>query len=251
MKKIGAFFWIWICSISVLHAESLLLFAASSTINVVKDVVVLYQKEHGVTVRTSFASSGTLARQIEEGAPAHIFLSANVEWMDYLEKKQLLAPSSRFDLFRNRLVLIVPKSQKLTLQMEPQFDLSNAFSGPLAMGNPHSVPAGIYAKEALEYFQWWPALKSRIINAPNVRAALTFVEREEAELGIVYATDALISKRVDVRGLFPEQSHAPIVYPVAGIAENQTPQVQAFLQFLKNPKHHAIFQKHGFLVVSP
>ena len=229
------------------HGKDFTIYAATSTINALQTLVKQYQQQHPLSIQTSFASSSTLAKQIEQGAPAQIFISANPLWMDYLEKRGLLQPQSRFNLFYNRLVLIAPQTPTFSIQWD-SFELPQAFKGRFSMGDPSHVPAGIYAKEALEYFGWWAALQSRAILAHNVRSALTYVERGEVALGIVYQTDAKISQEVQIVGEFPAQSHAPIVYPTALIAEHTNASAHQFIQFLQSPQALPVFKHYGFLV---
>ncbi len=245
-------FWLFFfcCGlVNPVKADSLIIYAAASTINVVQEVSKLYQQQSSLKIQTSFASSGTLAKQIAQGAPAHVFLSANPLWMDYLEQKKLLTLNSRFNLLRNRLVMVTPNNDHFVVQWAAEFDLSKAFQGRFSMGHPDYVPAGIYAKQALRYFKWWSPLQSRLVAAQDVRAALIFVERGEVEMGIVYETDALISKHVRIVGQFPEKSHSPLVYPIALIAANQTPLAAQFLQFLQTPEVLKIYTQNGFGIV--
>lgn len=238
---------LWGGTINLIKAEALTIYAAVSTINVIQEISKHFAQQNSIKVQTSFASSSTLAKQIAQGAPVHIFLSANPLWMDYLEKQQLLIPQSRFHLFYNQLVLITPQNQTFEVQWE-EFDLPKAFEGRFSIGDPRHVPAGIYAKEALEYFHWWAALKSRAVRTHNVRAALTFVERGEVAMGIVYATDAKISKHVKIVGIFPKKSYSPIMYPIALIGANEHPFAHQFLQFLQTPESLNIYKHHGFVV---
>lgn len=246
-KKFWLLFLLSWGGISPVQGKDLTIYAATSTINVIQEIAQRYEKLASLSIRTSFASSSTLAKQIEQGAPAQIFISANPLWMDYLEKRNLLKPQSRFNLFHNRLVLIAPNDSKWAIEWE-NFDLPKALQGRFSMGDPDHVPAGIYAKEALEYFKWWQVLKTRVIRAHNVRSALIYVERGEVALGIVYQTDAKISEKVQIVGEFPPQSHSPIVYPTALIAEHANPAALPFIRFLQSAEAVAIFQRYGFLV---
>ena len=238
--------------IATVEAGPLIIFAAASTINVVQEAARAYQQQHPVEIRTSFASSSTLAKQIDQGAPAHIILSANTLWMDFLEQKQRLVPQSRFNLFGNRLVIITPKRQTLSesIQWHRDFELASIFRGRFSMGDPNHVPAGIYTKEGLDYFNWWPALQFRMVAARDVRTALVYVERGEVEMGIVYLTDALIAqKSVRIAGFFPQESHSPIVYPIALVSENKHPASQAFIDFLRSPRVSRIYERYGFVAI--
>jgi molybdate transport system substrate-binding protein len=197
-------------------------------------------------VRTSFAASSVLAKQIEAGAPADVFLSADPEWMDYLEKRGLLKAGTRQDLLLNRLVLIAPADSRVHLTLAPHADLGAALGGGrLATGDPDSVPAGRYAQAALKWLGAWEALAPRLVRAENVRAALEYVARGEATLGIVYATDALAEKRVRVVDVFPADSHPPIIYPVALTSEAR-PEAAALEAFLEGEAAREIFARHGF-----
>lgn len=203
-----------------------------------------------VAVRTSFAASSVLARQIEAGAPADIFVSADPEWMDYLEQRHLLRPGTRRDLLGNRLVLIAPAASTVQLTLVPHVDFSQALaSGRLATGDPDSVPAGRYAQAALTRLGAWDEVAPHLVRCENVRAALEFVARGEAALGIVYRTDALIEKRVRVVDIFPAGSHPPIIYPIA-LTAGAGPGAAAFKEFLESDAAGEIFARRGFLVLS-
>jgi molybdate transport system substrate-binding protein len=228
---------------------SITVFAAASTTNALTDISKLFDQKTGVKVTHSFASSSTLAKQIEQGAPADIFLSADLKWMDYLAGKKMIEPETRLDLLGNRIVLIAPASSTLKIDIVPGFDLAKALAGgKLSMGDPSHVPAGIYGKQALEKLGVWQSVESNVASAKDVRAALALVEREEAPLGVVYATDAAISKKVKVVGVFPTDSHPPIVYPVAVVKDRAAPAAKDFLKFLKAPESIAILEKYGFTV---
>lgn len=230
------------------EARKITVFAAASTTNAVTDIAKLYEQSHPVTVRLSFASSSTLAKQIENGAPADIFLSANPKWMDYLFEKGAIVASSRLDLMSNRIVLIAPKTSpigNLSISIDMEFHRLLG-EGRMAMGDPDHVPAGMYGKKALENLGLWDSVKDRLAPAKDVRAALVLVERGESPLGQVYATDAAISKKVKIVGIFPEDSHPPIVYPLAMIKETNS--ARAFMVFMKSEKSAEIFRKYGFIV---
>jgi molybdate transport system substrate-binding protein len=231
-------------------AEKVVVFAAASTTNALSDIGRLFTEKHLGTFIPSFASSSTLAKQIENGAPADIYVSANLKWMDYLVQKKAVDTASRIDLLGNNLVLIAPKNSSLKkVDIKAGFDLAGLLhDGMLAMGDPSNVPAGIYGKQALERLGVWASISKKIASAKDVRAALVLVERAETPLGIVYATDAAISHKVKVVGIFPENSHPPIVYPVAIVAGARRPVVTRFLKFLQSPEAKAIFVKYGFSV---
>lgn len=245
---IAAMAFIFVAS-SVTAADTVTVFAAASTTNAVTDIIDLFQKNQGSPVTPSFASSSTLAKQIENGAPAQIYISANRKWMDYLEEKALIAPDTRIDLLGNRIVLIAPAGSIPKVDIGPGFDLAALLGdGKLSMGDPDHVPAGIYGRQALEKLGVWSAVQDKVARSKDVRAALMLVERAEAPLGVVYATDAAISDKVTVAGVFPEDSHPAIVYPVALVKGADTPTAKKFFDFLKTPEAKAIFEKYGFSV---
>lgn len=230
----------------------LLVFAAASTTNVITDAGRAFAKQSGIKVVNSFAASSTLAKQINNGAPADVYISANVKWMDYLQKQDGIEPSSRFDLARNRLVLIAPAGEgPKPLKIGPGLDLAALLGdGRLSVGNPAHVPAGIYAKQALTHLGLWSRVRDRLAITATVRAALALVETGEAPLGVVYATDAAISPKVRVLGVFPKDSHAPILYPVAVVKGRDTPAARSFMKFLRSPQVAKLLAKYGFLPVA-
>ena len=224
-----------------------LVFAATSTTGALGEIGEIYGARGLGTVRTAFAGSAALARQIIAGAPADIYISASPQWMDYLAGEGAIEPASRFDLLGNRLVLIAPADSRLRLAIEPAFPLVAALDGQrLAMGDPDHVPAGMYAKAALIHLGIWPALTGHLALTADVRAALTLVERGEAAAGIVYATDAAITSRVRMAGTFPADSHPPITYPAAIVADRDRPEVRRFFAFLASAEAAAVFARHGF-----
>lgn len=230
-------------------AEEVTVFAAASVTNALTALGKSFEQKENVRVQCSFASSSTLAKQIENGAPANVFLSADVEWMDYLEKRKLLVTASRFDLLGNRLVLITPADSSISVTPKAGFDLVGLLKGGLlATGDPDHVPAGKYAKAALQRLGVWDSVAAKIARADSVRAALALVERGETPLGIVYATDAAISPKVRVAGIFPEDLHPPITYPAALIEGKAIPAAARFLDFLKTKEAKAVFEKFGFTV---
>src|SRR5579863_4365161 len=193
-----------------------LVFAAASLANVLADLDKAFTARTGIRVTSSLAASSTLAKQIEAGAPADVYFSADPQWMDYLEQRGLLRAGSRHDVVGNSLVLIAPSGSSLRVRIGPGLDLSRLLGGGrLAVADPDSVPAGIYAEQALKKLGAWSGVADRLARAENVRAALEYVARDDAPLGIVYRTDALVEKRVRVVGVFPPDSHPDIVYPVA------------------------------------
>ncbi|WP_331067405.1 molybdate ABC transporter substrate-binding protein [Steroidobacter sp.] len=230
--------------------EPLIVFAAASLTEVLQQIAPLYTRQSNVPVKFSFAASSALARQIESGARADAFLSADQDWMNYLQERKLIKASTRSDLLGNRLALIAPKDSKVTLKLQRGAPLLAALGakGRLSTGDPDSVPVGKYAKAALGNLDLWPALEPRLVRADNVRVALMYVARGEAPLGIVYATDAAVEPQVRIVDLFPESSHAPITYPAAATA-SASREAESFLKFLRGAEARAIFTKAGFTVL--
>jgi molybdate transport system substrate-binding protein len=227
-------------------ATGVTVFAAASLTDSLKSIADTYQTKTGAKITLSFGASSTLARQIEQGASADLFFSADTDWMDYLNKAGLIAQASRRDLLGNQLVLIAASTNSHDLKIAPHFDLAGALGdGRLALADPASVPAGKYAKAALTALGVWDSVASKVAPAENVRIALQYVARGEAPLGIVYATDAKVDPTVRVVGIFPGDSHPPITYPVA-LTKAASPQAQAFLAFLESAEARAIFVKAGF-----
>jgi molybdate transport system substrate-binding protein len=227
--------------------QAILLFAAASLKNALDDIDQTWRRDTGKPVTASYAASSTLAKQIENGAPADLFISADTEWMGYLEQRKLLKPDSRSNLLGNTLVLIAPAKSDVALTIAPGFPLAAALGGGrLAMADPASVPAGKYGKAALEKLGVWSSVASRIAAAENVRAALLLVARGEAPLGIVYATDAAVEPGVRIVAAFPSDTHPPIVYPIALMAASQNPNAPALLAYLHGAAARAQFQKAGF-----
>jgi molybdate transport system substrate-binding protein len=230
-------------------SDSVTVFAAASLTDALNSAGKAYEAKTGKHVVFSFAASSALARQIEASAGADVFLSADSDWMDYLDNKGLIAHATRVDLLGNHLVLISPADLKIALKIAPHFDLAGAIGqGRLALADPASVPAGKYARAALTSLGVWDSVAGRVAPAENVRAALAYVARGEAPLGIVYTTDALSESKVRIVGTFPDDSHAPIVYPAA-LTKDTKPQARAFLDFLSGPEATAIFVKDGFVVL--
>jgi molybdate transport system substrate-binding protein len=228
------------------HGPSLLVFAAASLTNALGDVAQAFTARTGTAVEASYAASSVLARQIEAGAPADLFLSADPEWMDYLERRDLLRSGTRRDLLGNELVLIAPVGSTVRVRLAPGVDLAAALSGGrLATGDPDSVPVGRYAQAALASLKLWGAVSSHLVRAENVRAALEYVARGEASLGIVYRTDALAEKRVRLVASFPPGSHPPIIYPVA-LTARAGAGAPAFEDFLLGDEARRIFARYGF-----
>ncbi len=231
------------------RAAEVTVFAAASLTNAMEDVGALYREKTGEPLRFSFASSSTLARQIEAGAPAQIYASANEKWMDTLDKAGLVADGTRVSPISNSLVLIAPEDSDLEpVAITKETDLAALLGtdGRMAVGDPDHVPAGIYAAEALRALGQWDALEPRLARADDVRAALALVARGEVPLGIVYGTDAAISEKVKVLGTFPAGSHKPITYPFAIVAGNDTPAVRAVFDFIVGPEALKVFERYGF-----
>ncbi len=230
------------------QAQDLTVFAAASLTDALKDISALWQKDGHPALRLSFASSSTLARQIEQGAPANLFASADQKWMDYLVSHNLIAADTRRNLLGNDLVLIVPADKPAKITIAPGFSLAPLLGdkGRIATGDPAHVPVGIYAEQALRKLGVWDSLAPRLARTEDVRAALLLVERGEAPAGIVYATDAAASKAVAVAGAFPADSHDPIVYPFAVTKSGDTPEARALLTFLAGPQARAVFIRRGF-----
>jgi molybdate transport system substrate-binding protein len=227
-------------------AQPLLIFAAASLTDALDQVDRAFSTHTQLPVRASYASSSVLAKQIESGAPADAFISADREWMDYLAQHGLLRAGSRRDLLGNALVLIAPADSHVQLKIAPHFALAAALGeGRLATGDPDSVPAGEYARAALTQLGVWQSVEPRLVRAENVRAALAYVARGEVALGIVYRTDALAEKRVRIVDTFPPDTHPPITYPVAATATAR-PETQKYLDFLASDEARAIFVRYGF-----
>lgn len=225
--------------------DRLLVFAAASLKNALDEVNATFA--NNVRIVTSYAASSALMKQIEQGAPADVFISADVEWMDYGAKKGLVRNGSRIDLLANRLVLIAPRDASTgPIEIKPGLDLAAlAGAGRIVTGDVRAVPVGRYAKAALEKLGIWPSVEGKLAMAENVRAALALVARGEAPLGIVYATDARIEPKVKIIGTFPADFHPPIVYPAA-LATNAKPEAGQYLAFLRSAEARKIFESYGF-----
>ena len=231
-------------------ATMVTVFAAASTATAIDEVAALYAAKGWGAVRASFAASSTLAQQIANGAPADVYVSANVRWMDFLAAEMAIVAASRVNLLANRLVLIAPAEADLSLSIAPGFPLAEVLGDRrLAMADPDHVPAGIYGKTALTNLGVWPAVASKVAATADVRAALVLVELGEAAAGVVYATDAAISRRVRIVDVFPTSGHPPIVYPAAVVAGRDGPRVRRFFDFLMSSEAAAVFARHGFATV--
>jgi molybdate transport system substrate-binding protein len=223
-----------------------LVFAAASLANVLTDLDQAFTARTGIRVTPSLAASSTLAKQVEAGAPADVYFSADLQWMDYLQQRGLLRPGSRHDVVGNSLVLIAPAASPSRVRIAPGFDLAKLLGGGhLAMADPDSVPAGIYGRDALQKLGVWSSVMGRVVRAENVRAALEYVARGDAPLGIVYRTDALVEKKVRIVGVFPASSHAPIVYPAA-LTRHAGAAAARYLAFINSADAKPIFRKWGF-----
>jgi molybdate transport system substrate-binding protein len=232
---------------SAAHADTTVL-AAASLKEALDEVDATYQKRGGEKSAISYAASSALAKQVESGAPADIFISADLDWMDYLDKRNLLKAGTRVNLLRNQIVLIAPADSKASITIGPKFPLAEALgSGRLAMADPDSVPAGKYGKAALEKLEVWPSVVDKVARGENVRAALMFVSRGEAPFGIVYRTDAAADPKVRIVGAFPDGSHPAIIYPAVLLSSGKSPSAEKFFAFLKSAEAAAIFRKHGFV----
>lgn len=226
-----------------------LVFAAASLREAMNEAADSFAATGAPRPVVSFAGSSTLAKQIENGAPADLFVSADEAWMDYLADKKLIVPASRAPFLSNKLVLIAPAAQPLKMTIKPGFPLASLLGdGRLAMADPNSVPAGRYGKAALTKLGVWPSVERKVVQAEDVRAALTFVDRGEARAGIVYSTDALASQKVTVAATFPEGSHPKISYPLALVAGRSNAGAAKFRAYLLSAKGKAIFARHGFIV---
>ncbi len=230
--------------------RSITVFAAASMKNALDDVDAAFTKQSGVKLVASYDASSALMKQIEAGAPADVFISADLKWMDYGAQKRLIKDDTRVNLLGNALVLIAAKDAKIgTVTIAPGFDLAKlAGDGRIATGDVKAVPVGIYAQAALQKLGVWAAVEPKLAMTANVRAALILVARGEAPLGIVYSTDAKVEPGVKIVGVFPEDSHPPIVYPVAATT-GARPDALPYLAFLRSPAAKAIFESYGFTVL--
>jgi len=254
LNKFKASFALLLCSLlfaSALAAQeraAVMVYAAASVKDVLDDLTRRFEAQGGGRVVVSYSASSALARQIEKGAPADIFISADLDWMDYLENRKLVRTGSRVNLASNRLVLIAPADSKAALTIGKNFPLVAALGdGRLAMADPDTVPAGKYGKATLEALGVWISVAPKVARAENVRAALVLVARGETPLGIVYSTDAIAERRVRVVGEFPANLHPPIVYPAAIMVESNSSAAQSLLRFLGTTDVHTTWRKFGFV----
>ena len=237
-------------AVEAAHAQAVIVFAAASLTNALDAAASMFEQQGGAHAKVSYAASSTLAKQIESGAPADIFISADQDWMDYLEQRHLIQVASRRNLLGNQLVLIAPADSNAKVEIGPGFGLAALLKGGrLAMADPESVPAGKYGKAALDKLGVWNSVRTAVAPAESVRAALLFVSRHETPLGIVYATDAAADPRVKIVGVFPEDTHPPIVYPAALTADSKNPRAARLLEFLGSPAAARLFEKQGFTIL--
>lgn len=232
-------------------AKTITIFAAASLKNALDSAAAAYDKQTGTKIVASYAASSALAKQIENAAPADVFISADLEWMKYLADKSLIKPGSQINYLGNRLVLVAPATSTATLKIAKDFALADAIGdGKIAMADVKGVPAGKYGKAALEALGVWAAVESKIAQSDNVRSALALVARGEAPFGIVYQTDAVAEKNVKIVDTFPEETHAPIVYPVAITASAPNAEASsAFVAYLKTADGQAHFTQQGFTIL--
>jgi molybdate transport system substrate-binding protein len=228
----------------------LVVFAAASLKNSLDRINDAWQKESGKQAKISYAASSALAKQIELDAPAQMFISADLDWMDYIARKNLIKPESRANLLGNRIVLVASKDKAEAVEIRPGFDLARVLGGGrLAMANVDTVPAGKYGKAALETLGVWANVSDKVAQAENVRAALLLVSRGEAPAGIVYRTDAAADPNVKIIGSFPESSHPPIIYPVA-LTNKAGPDASALLAYIRGANARPLFEAQGFTVIN-
>ena len=232
------------------HAEGVNVFAAASMKTALDDAVKLWKAQSGKDIVATYGSTGTLAKQIAEAAPADIFISADLAWMDDVAKKNLIKPESRKNLVGNTLVLVAAAGTDLKIELSKDSNLAASLgTEKLAVGDVKSVPAGKYAKAALENLGLWASVEPNLVMQENVRSALALVARSEAKLGIVYGSDAVAESKVKVVASFPEASHVPILYPIDVIATSTNPDAQPFLDFLFSKEAQLIFKANGFTLL--
>ena len=250
LKLVVAAFAAMPLALPAVAAEKVTVFAAASLKNALDAANAAWQKESGNETTVSYAASSALAKQIEAAAPADLFISADLAWMDYVAEKKLIKEDTRSNLLGNRIVLVAAKDKADAVEIKEGFDLAGLVGdGKLAMGAVDSVPAGKYGKAALEKLGVWSAVEGKVAGAESVRAALALVSRGEAPYGIVYETDAAADPEVAIVGTFPEDSHPPIIYPVAILSESTSPAAGAYLDFLKSDKAAAFFTEQGFTIL--
>jgi molybdate transport system substrate-binding protein len=237
---------------AALAEDTVTVFAAASLKNALDGINSICEAEVGEKATISYAASSALAKQIEQGAPADVFFSADLDWMNYLDERKLIDRETETQLLGNSIVLVAPADSSAAIDIAPNFDLATLVGdGKLAMANVDAVPAGKYGKAALEKLGVWGSIEGKVAQAENVRAALALVSTGEAPLGIVYKTDAAADKKVKTIGTFPADSHKPIVYPVAQTAGSKDDDTPAFLKCLQSAKAKALFEEQGFTVLVP
>ncbi len=247
MAAIGGMMAMLMAAVPAAQADEVVVFAAASLKGALDNVNDAWKAETGKSAKISYAASSALAKQIEEGAPADVFISADLDWMKYLSDKKLTRPDTELKLLGNRIVLVAPADSKAEVKIEKGFDLAGLLGdGRIAMGDVKAVPAGKYGKAALEALGVWGSVENKIAQAENVRAALKLVSTGEAPLGIVYQTDAAVEPGVKIVGTFPDDSHAPIVYPIAVTADSKNSDAGDFVKYLQTDKARGLFEAQGF-----
>ncbi|CDZ56927.1 molybdate ABC transporter substrate-binding protein [Neorhizobium galegae] len=230
--------------------EKVTVFAAASMKNALDNANKAWAAQGGGQVTVSYAASSALAKQIESGAPADIFISADLDWMKYLSDKKLVREDTRLNWLGNRIVLVAAKDTAKPVDIRPGVDLAGLLKGGrLAMGEPNAVPAGKYGRASLEKLGLWSSVEKSLASAESVRAALAFVSRGEAPYGIVYQTDAAADPGVAIVGTFPADTHPPIIYPIATLSESKSKDAPAYLGYLTSDKAAPFFEKEGFTVL--
>ncbi len=248
---LAALVWVGLHTPARADDKPVLVFAAASLKNALDEVNAGWHRESGKRTTVSYAASSALAKQIEAGAPADVFISADLEWMDYLAERKLLRADTRTNLLGNRIVLIAPAASTVTIEIGPGMKLAALLGDArIAMANTDAVPSGKYGKAALQALGAWDGIKDRVAQADNVRAALLLVARGEAPLGIVYSTDAAAEPKVKIIGTFPEATHPPIVYPMAILARSENAGTRGYADYLRGPAAKAVFERHGFAVLN-
>ncbi|HEY3919751.1 MAG TPA: molybdate ABC transporter substrate-binding protein [Stellaceae bacterium] len=232
-------------------ADDVLVFAAASLKNALDDAIAGFAKSGGGTVKASYAASSALAKQIDAGAPADIFISADPDWMNNVQKNNAIKTDTRFDFLSNVLVLVEPADSNMQVDIKPGFPLASMLgSNKLAMADPDAVPAGKYGKAALQKLGVWDAVESKVARAEDVRAALLFVDRKEAPFGVVYQTDAAADTGVKIAAVFPADTYPPIIYPAAITASSKNPEAVKFLAYIHSDAAKPFFTKQGFTILS-
>ena len=235
---------------SAARADDVLVFAAASLKNALDDAIADFAKSGGAKVNASYAASSALAKQIDSGAPADIFISADPDWMNDVQKNDNIQPATRANMLGNLLVMVEPVDSTAKVEIGPNFPLAKMLGdNHLAMADPDSVPAGKYGKAAMQKLGVWDSVESKVARAEDVRAALAFVSRKEAPFGIVYQTDAAADKGVKIAGFFPADSYPPIIYPIALTANSKNPDAAKFLAYLRSDAAKPFFEKQGFSIL--